>query len=302
MIVQVENIAHRYGDRVALAGVSFEVPQGEFYGLLGPNGSGKSTLFRILSTLMAPSSGAARIAGFDIASQSAQVRRQIGVVFQSHSLDKKMTVLENLLAQGQLFGMSGTTLRLRADEAMARLGLSDRRDDFTGTLSGGLRRRAEIAKALLHRPKILLMDEPSTGLDPVARRELWQFMTDLRNREEITVLVTTHFLEEADRCDSLLLIHEGKAVTRGTPAELKAKVGGDVVSFEVEDAAAMQLGIKSKFGYDSTASDGVVRVEIANGHRFAAEAVEAFPGAIQSVSFHKPTIEDVFFKETGARL
>ena len=177
-----------------------------------------------------------------------------------------------------------------------------RRDDFTGDLSGGLRRRVEIAKALLHNPKVLLMDEPSTGLDPVARRELWQFMSDLRKQEEITVLVTTHFLEEAERCDSLLLIHEGKAVTRGTPAELKARVGGDVVSFEVTDSAAMQLDIKSKFGYESTADNGVVRVEIANGHRFAAEAVEAFPGSIQSVAFHKPTIEDVYFKETGARL
>jgi ABC-2 type transport system ATP-binding protein len=302
VIVQAENISHRYGDRIALSGVSFEVPQGVVYGLLGPNGSGKSTLFRILSTLMAPTSGSARIAGFDIASQAAQVRRQIGVVFQSHSLDKKMSVIENLLAQGQLFGMSGNTLRSRADEAMTRLGLSDRRNDLTGELSGGLRRRVEIAKALLHRPKVMLMDEPSTGLDPVARRELWQFMADLRRQEEITVLVTTHFLEEADRCDTLLLIHEGKAVTRGTPAELKAKVGGDVVSFEVADPAAVQRDIKAKFGYDSTAANGVVRVEIANGHRFAAEAVEAFPGAIQSMAFHKPTIEDVFFDITGAKL
>ena len=206
------------------------------------------------------------------------------------------------MSQGQLFGMRGGVLRARAEEAMARLGLSDRRDELTGILSGGLRRRAEIAKSLLHRPKVLLMDEPSTGLDPVARRELWQFMNDLRKQEEITVLVTTHFLEEADRCDTLLLIHEGKAVTRGTPAELKAKVGGDVVSFEVADSAAMQRDIKSKFGYDSTIANGVVRVEIANGHRFAAEAVEAFPGAIHSMAFHKPTIEDVFFDETGARL
>ena len=302
MIVQAENISHRYGDRVALSGVSFEVPQGVVYGLLGPNGSGKSTLFRILSTLMAPASGSARIAGFDIASQAAAVRRQIGVVFQSHSLDKKMSVLENLLAQGQLFGLGGSTLRGRADEAMTRFGLNDRRDDLTGNLSGGLRRRVEIAKALLHRPKVMLMDEPSTGLDPVARREMWQFMADLRKQQELTVLVTTHFLEEADRCDTLLLIHEGKAVTRGTPAELKAKVGGDVVSFDVADPVAMQRDIKAKFGYDSTAAAGVVRVEIANGHRFAAEAVEAFPGAIQSMAFHKPTIEDVFFDITGAKL
>jgi len=302
VIVQVENITHRYGDRIALAGVSFEVRAGQFYGLLGPNGSGKSTLFRILSTLMAPESGTAKIAGLDIATQAAAVRRQIGVVFQSHSLDKKMTVLENLHSQGQLFGLTGSTLRARAEEAMARLSLTDRQNDFTGDLSGGLRRRVEIAKALLHKPKVLLMDEPSTGLDPVARRELWQFMSDLRKQEAITVLVTTHFLEEAERCDTLLLIHEGKAVTRGTPAELKARVGGDVVSLEVADTAALQLDIKAKFGYESTAADGVVRVEIANGHRFAAEAVEAFPGVIQSVAFHKPTIEDVYFKETGARL
>ena len=251
---------------------------------------------------MLPSSGVARIAGFDTDKQAALVRREIGVVFQSHSLDKKMTVLENLLAQGQLFGLSGTLLRARADESMARLGLKDRRDDMTGELSGGLRRRVEIAKALLHRPKVLLMDEPSTGLDPVARREMWQFVADLRAQDALTVLVTTHFLEEADRCDTLLLIHEGKAITQGTPAELKSRVGGDVVSLEVADPEAMREALRSRFGYESVADGGLVRVEIANGHRFAAEAVEAFPGLIESVAFHKPTIEDVFFKETGARL
>ncbi len=302
MIVQVDHIVHKYGGRIALDDVSFEVPAGVVYGLLGPNGSGKSTLFRILSTLMAPTSGSARIAGFDIDKQSAQVRREVGVVFQSHSLDKKMTVLENLLSQGQLFGMSGALLGTRAEESMARLGLTDRRNDMTGELSGGLRRRVEIAKALLHRPKVLLMDEPSTGLDPVARREMWQFIADLRAREQLTVLVTTHFLEEADRCDTLLLIHEGKAVTRGSPAELKARVGGDVVSLEAADPEALRREIRGRFGYECVIDEGMVRVEIANGHRFAAEAVEAFPGSIQSVAFHKPTIEDVFFKETGARL
>lgn len=302
MTISVENLTHKYGVRTALAGVSFQVGAGESFGLLGPNGSGKSTLFRILSTMMTPSEGRATVAGLDVTTQSDRVRRHIGVVFQSQSLDKKLSVEENLRSQGHLFGLSGGVLRGRIEETMARLGLADRRGDLVEALSGGLRRRVEVAKALLHEPAVLLMDEPSTGLDPGARREFWQYIEELRERRGVTVLLTSHVLGDAERCDRLLLLHQGRVVAEGTPAELKSRIGGDVVVLEVADPGALAGQLTARFGAQTKIADGQVRVEIANGHRFIAEVVEAFPGVIRSVALHKPTLEDVFLNETGASI
>jgi ABC-2 type transport system ATP-binding protein len=301
-VILVQNLTHRYGDRLALSSVGFEVRKAEIFGLLGPNGGGKSTLFRILATMMAPTEGSAAIAGSDVVRDPGAVRRQVGVVFQTQSLDKALTVEENLRAQGHLHGLSGATLTERMDYAMERLGLSDRRRDLVDTLSGGLRRRVEIAKALLHRPRVLLMDEASTGLDPAARRDLVRHVESLREREGVTILLTTHILEEADRCDRLVLLHQGKIVAQGSPTELRSRIGGDVVVLETEDTQALIGGIERRFGLRPVAADGRVRVEIENGHRFIAEVVEAFPGAIVSVGLHKPTLEDVFVRETGAAI
>lgn len=299
-MIQVQNLTHRYGDRVALSNISFEVKKGEVFGLLGPNGGGKSTLFRILSTMMVPTEGRATLAGHDVERDPAAVRRAIGVVFQTQSLDKALTVEENLRAQGHLHGLSGPTLKTRMEYAMKSLGLEDRRKDLVDTLSGGLRRRVEIAKALLHRPQILLMDEASTGLDPAARRDLSRHVENLRDREGVTILLTTHILEEADRCDRLILLHQGNIVAHGSPSELRSRIGGDVVVLETENTAALASGIESRFGLKPSVVDGQVRVEMPNGHRFIAEVVEAFPGSIDSVGLHKPTLEDVFVRETGA--
>jgi ABC-2 type transport system ATP-binding protein len=301
-VIQVENLTHRYGAREALAGVSFSVGKGEIFGLLGPNGGGKSTLFRILSTMMRPTSGSATIAGFDVVRQAADVRRHVGVVFQSQSLDKALTVAENLRAQGHLHGLSGKTLCERIDYVTDRLGLKDRLRDTVETLSGGLKRRVEIAKALLHRPQVLLMDEASTGLDPAARRDVTEQVQELRQRDGVTILLTTHILEEADRCDRLALVHQGRIVAGGTPRELRSRIGGDIVVLASSDAAALAHNIAQRFGFAATTRDGEVRVEIQDGHRFIAEVVEAFPGAIESVGLHKPTLEDVFVHETGASI
>jgi ABC-2 type transport system ATP-binding protein len=301
-VIEVQNVTHRYGDRIALSKVSFEVRKGEIFGLLGPNGGGKSTLFRILSTMMVPTEGRAEIAGFDVARDPAQVRRHVGVVFQTQSLDKALTVEENLRAQGHLHGLSGAALRDRMEAAMERLGILDRRRDLVDTLSGGLRRRVEIAKALLHRPQVLLMDEASTGLDPAARRDVSRHVESLREKEGVTVLLTTHVLEEADRCDRLILLHKGNIVAQGTPKELRSRIGGDVVVLETADSQALASGIAQRFQLTPSVMDGQVRVEIANGHRFIAEVVEAFPGAVDSVGLHKPTLEDVFVRETGATI
>jgi ABC-2 type transport system ATP-binding protein len=302
VIVSVENVTHRYGARTALSGISFSVGKACVFGVLGPNGGGKSTLFRILSTMTAPAEGRVTVAGFDAGRQPSEVRRRIGVVFQTNSLDKKLTVAENILSQGHLFGMSGRSLNDRAAAVMDRLGLAARRGDPVGTLSGGMQRRVEIAKALLHEPEVLLMDEPSTGLDPGARRELWEYVSGLRESHGVTVLLTTHILDEADRCDRLLLLHEGKRVAEGSPAELKAKVGGDVVVLEVDAPAEMAGRLAARFGVRAQAAGGALRVEIANGHRFLTEVVEAFPGEIGAITLHKPTLEDVFLDETGARI
>jgi ABC-2 type transport system ATP-binding protein len=301
-VIQVQNLTHRYGDRTALSDVSFEVRKGEIFGLLGPNGGGKSTLFRILSTMMVPTSGRALIAGHDVVRDSAAVRRQVGVVFQTQSLDKALTVEENLRAQGHLHGLRGAVLNERMERAMERLGLADRRRDLVETLSGGLRRRVEIAKALLHKPQVLLMDEASTGLDPAARRDLSRHIESLRSGDGVTILLTTHILEEAGRCDRLVLLHQGNMVAEGTPAELRARIGGDVVVLQTADTALLAAKIEQRFGVRPVVRDGEVRVEIANGHRFIAEVVEAFPGAIESVGLHKPTLEDVFVKQTGASI
>jgi len=299
-VIQVENLVHQYGDRVALAKIGFEVRQGEIFGLLGPNGGGKSTLFRILSTMMVPTAGRAVIAGHDVVREPAAVRRKVGVVFQTQSLDKALTVEENLRAQGHLHGLSGATLRDRIESAMRRLGLEDRHRDLVETLSGGLRRRVEIAKALLHRPQVLLMDEASTGLDPSARRDLSRHVEALRREEGVTILLTSHIMEEAERCDRLVLLHQGRIVAQGSPAELRSGIGGDVVILESADAPALAAGIQQRFGVQPTSQDGHVRIEIPNGHRFITDVVEAFPGAIESVGLHKPTLEDVFVRETGA--
>lgn len=301
-MIEVENLIHRYGNRIALGGVSFSVGEGEIFGLLGPNGGGKSTLFRILSTMMVPTSGRALVAGHDVVRNPAAVRRHVGVVFQSQSLDKALTVEENLRSQGHLHGLSGPVLRERIGHVMEQLGLKERRKDLVESLSGGLRRRVEIAKALLHRPQVLLMDEASTGLDPAARRDLSNYVEGLRKRERVTILLTTHILEEADRCDRLALLHQGKIVAEGTPRELCSRIGGDVVVLETQDAPGLAGKVAQHFGLAPKVMDGQVRVEIPNGHRFITEVVEAFPGAIETVALHKPTLEDVFVRETGASI
>ena len=196
---------HRYGERTALNGVSFDVRPAELFGLLGPNGSGKTTLFRILSTLMVPVSGRATILGFDVARDPNGLRRRIGVVFQAQSIDVKLTAAENLTHQGHLYGLHGATLKARIHEMLSRVGLVDRADEKAETFSGGMQRRLELAKGLLHHPSVLLLDEPTTGLDPGARRDLWQYLAILRDEEKVTVIVTTHLMEEAERCDRLAI-------------------------------------------------------------------------------------------------
>jgi ABC-2 type transport system ATP-binding protein len=259
---------------------------------------------RILSTLIVPTGGSALINGFDAARDPNRVRSQTGIVFQASNLDIKLTVTENLRHQGHLYGMSGAGLAARIHEVLDRLGLSDRAGDYVETLSGGMRRRVELAKGLIQSPSVLLLDEPSTGLDPGARRDLWQYLAMLRDREDVSILVTTHMMEEAERCDRLAILNEGKLVAIGSPWELKSAIGGDVVLFETdseETAASLAARMAVRFSVEPAVLGKTVRLEREEGHRFVAGAVEAFPGEIDAVSVSKPSLEDVFIQRTGHR-
>ncbi len=252
--------------RPALAGIDFSVSAGEIFGFLGPNGGGKTTLFRILATLARPDAGTVSILGADLGTQAVEVRRRLGVVFQNPSLDLQLTVRENLVHQGQLYGLSGMELAARTAAALNRFGLGDRAGQKTLELSGGLRRRVEIAKALLHAPRLLLLDEPSTGLDPGARRDLWETLESLRI-EGVTVLLTTHFMEEGDRCGRLVLLDRGAIVAEGSPAALKEEIGGDVITVTGPEPEALARDLAARFpDLGPTLSDGTVRILRERGH------------------------------------
>lgn len=300
-VIQLQDLRHQYGDRTALAGVSFDVRPAEIFGLLGPNGSGKTTTFRILSTLMVPTGGRALVMGHDVASQPGRVRSLIGVVFQEQSIDVKLSAEENLMLIGHVYGLRGAALKARVAEMLGRVGLADRAKEKAEAFSGGMKRRLELAKGLLHRPSVLLLDEPTTGLDPGARRDLWQYLKILRDEEQVSVLVTTHLMEEAERCDRLAIYAQGNVVALGTPAELKSEIGGDVILLDACEPEALAQHIEQRFRSVATVIDHRVRLEMENGHRFVTAVVEAFPGEIEGVSVHKPSLEDVFIRRTGHR-
>ena len=300
--VETNDLRRSFGERRALDGVTFSVGEGEIFGLLGPNGGGKTTLFRILCTLLAPTGGNARVCGHDTVSEPAAVRSAIGVVFQSPSLDPQLTVAENLRYGGNLYGLRGAELESRWREMAEALRVGDRADDFVKNLSGGLQRRVEIAKSLLPRPRVLLLDEPSTGLDPVARVDLWAILEQLRGRFGITTVLTTHLMDEAERCGRVAILHRGKLLACDTPDALRATIGADVLSLVCRRPDMVAEQLQSKFGWTAAVRDDAVRLEIPKAHAEVARIVEAFPGEIQSVTAGRPTLEDVFVRMTGERL
>jgi ABC-2 type transport system ATP-binding protein len=297
----VAELCHRYGPREVLASVTFTVGRGELFGILGPNGGGKSTLFRILATLVAATRGEARVLGHDVRRAPAAVRRALGVVFQHASVDGKLTVAENLVHQGHLHGLRGRPLALRVDALLDRFGLGDRRDDLVERLSGGLARRVELAKGLLPAPAVLLLDEPTSGLDPVARREFMSHLRALRDAEDLTVVLTTHDLEEAERCDRLAILDRGRLVALDTPDALKAEVGGEVLVLRARRPEALAAELRGRFGLEARLVDGTLRVERPRAHALVPELAEAFADELEQITCGRPTLADVFVHRTGHR-
>ena len=274
-MVGLHDLCLSYGDRRALQDISFQIGRGERFALLGPNGSGKSTLLRILSTLLRPSSGTATVEGLDTTTHPGAVRNRLGVVFQAPGLDGKLSVSENLRFQGYLFGLSGRKLAARVDQVLEQFALESRRRDRVETLSGGLKRRAELAKALLHRPALLLLDEPSTGLDPAARRNFWGLLDRLHDEGGLTIVLTTHLMDEAERCGRVALLDQGRTVAEDTPAALKKELGETVVVIETPRPAALEPRLVNAFGLAVTLRDGKLHLSPNHGEPQGKSAFDA---------------------------
>jgi ABC-2 type transport system ATP-binding protein len=298
-LIEIDRLTHRYGERVALDSLTLAIEPGECFAILGPNGGGKTTLFRVLSTLLRPQQGTLRIAGQDLVEHAREIRTRLGIVFQAPSLDKKLSVAENIWCQGRLYGLSSSTIKTRAAALLARLGIAERANDRVETLSGGLKRRVEIAKALLHEPAILLLDEPSTGLDPLARRELWTQVRELQNTAGITVVFTTHFLDEADRADRVAILDAGKLVALDKPTVLRGEIAGESLTIETGEPTELAAAITERFQLPVRVIDAAVRIEAADAHRWVERLVEAFPDRIDGMHLGKSTLEDVFIARTG---
>ena len=300
--VAARALAKRYGAVEAVRGIDLEVAPGETFGFLGPNGAGKSTTINILCTLTAPSGGAARVAGFDVVSERDDVRRHIGLVFQDTTLDNYLSAEQNLRFHAELYGIPRAVTGPRIQQVMEMVGLWDRRASLVGTFSGGMKRRLEIARGLLHSPRVLFLDEPTVGLDPQTRSSIWAYVDALKRREEITIFMTTHYMEEAEYCDRIAIMDAGRIVALGTPEALKAEVGRDRVQIRTADDAAAIAALRSRFGLDAAVRDGAVTFSVAEGERFVPRLFAELGVPIRSVSVARPTLDDVFMAHTGTTI
>jgi len=297
--VSIRGLVKRYGDIEAVAGVDLDVRPGETFGFLGPNGAGKSTTIGVLCTLIRPTAGSASVAGYDVRSERAQVRRSIGLVFQATTLDDYLTAEQNLRFHADLYGVDRAALPGRMREVLTMVGLWERRGDLVERFSGGMKRRLEVARGLLHSPRVLFLDEPTIGLDPVTRASMWQYLGELRRREDITVFLTTHYLDEAEHCDRIAIMNAGRIVALDTPAALKASIGADRVQLRTEDDTAAIAALADRFGLAAAMHDGAVTVNVANGEQFVPRVFAELGIGIQTVSVSRPTLDDVFVAYTG---
>jgi ABC-2 type transport system ATP-binding protein len=298
-IIEVRELVKRFGEFEAVRGVTFSVAAGEIFGFLGPNGAGKTTTIKMLATLLRPTSGRAALAGYDVVERPADVRRAMGIVFQDPSLDNRLTAEQNLRFHAMLYDVPAADVERRLDEVLGMVELSDRRRALVATYSGGMKRRLEIARGLLHQPAVLFLDEPTLGLDLQTRNHIWEYVVGLRRREGVTVFMTTHYIEESEHCDRIAVIDGGRIVALDTPEALRRQVGGDVITITSPDAAALAREIVSRFGGDPRAMDGRVVIEQERGTEFVPRVAAAFPSLVTAVAVKRPTLDDVFLKLTG---
>jgi ABC-2 type transport system ATP-binding protein len=286
----------------AVRGVSFEVAAGEVFGFLGPNGAGKTTTINMLCTLATPTSGVARVAGHDVVHERDDVRRNIGLVFQDPTLDGYMTAEQNLRLHADLYGVQSDLVKPRMRQVMEMVGLWDRKDNVVGTFSGGMRRRLEIARGLMHSPRVLFLDEPTIGLDPQTRRSIWSYIRELKEREEITIFMTTHYMDEAEWCDRIAIMDNGQIVALDSPETLKAAVGKDRVTIHTDDNEAAIAALREKFGLDAKVSEGAVVFGVDSGEEFVPQLFARLDIPIRGVSVSRPTLDDVFMSYTGTTI
>jgi len=297
--VLVDGLVKRYGEVEAVRGIGFEVAPGETFGFLGPNGAGKSTTIKILCTLAAPTSGTARVAGYDVVKNRDTVRRNIGLVFQDPTLDSYLTGEQNLRFHADLYGVPRQQLAPRMRQVLEMVGLWDRRQAVVATYSGGMKRRLEIARGLLHAPRVLFLDEPTVGLDPQTRSSIWEYINDLKQREDITIFLTTHYMDEAENCDRIAIIDHGKIVAIDTPENLKASVGKDRVQIRTADDQTAIAELKERFELEAAIHDGMVTFNVESGEQFVPRLFEGLSQQIKAVSVSRPSLDDVFMSYTG---
>jgi len=300
--VEVEELVRKFDDLVAVDGISFAVDRGEIFGFLGPNGAGKTTTINMLCTLLAPTSGRARVNGFDVVRQKNEVRQSIGLVFQDPSLDDRLTANENLDFHAVIYAVPAAERERRKREVLEMVDLLDRADELVITYSGGMKRRLEIARGLLHYPKVLFLDEPTIGLDPQTRNFIWEYIGDLKRREDITIFLTTHYMEEAEHCDRIAIIDHGRIIAMDTSENLKNMVGGDVIRMKTDDDARAEEELKRRFEVNILEDRDCLCFEVERGEEFIPRLIRELGVRIQSISLHRPTLDDVFLKLTGREI
>ncbi len=301
-IIQVDDLVKKFGSITAVDGISFAVEENTIFGFLGPNGAGKTTTINILCTLLAPTSGRAFLNGHDCAAESSEVRKSIGIVFQDSSLDKDLTARENLIFHAYLYNVEKSERKRRVDDALRLVDLSDRADNLVKTFSGGMKRRLEVARGLIHRPKVLFLDEPTLGLDPQSRASLWEFISQLPKEHGVTIFMTTHYMEEAEVCNRIAIIDKGRIIAAGTPQELKKTVGGDVIYLRTADNRKAIAEIRERFALDASEKDDEIFISALKGEACIPEIVRALGERVLSVRMQRPTLNDVFLKLTGKEI
>jgi ABC-2 type transport system ATP-binding protein len=300
--IAVRDLVKTFGEVRAVRGVNFEVPVGEVFGFLGPNGAGKTTTINMLCTLAKPTSGEAWVAGHDVVRERDDVRRNIGLVFQDPTLDGYLTAEQNLKLHAELYGVQSNLVRPRMQQVMEMVGLWDRKDSVVATFSGGMRRRLEIARGLMHSPRVLFLDEPTIGLDPQTRRSIWDYIRELKEREEITIFMTTHYMDEAEWCDRIAIMDHGEIVALDSPEALKGGVGKDRVTIQTDDNDAAITALARQFEIEAQVSEGAVVFGVPAGEQFVPKLFAEFDLPIRAVSVSRPTLDDVFMSYTGSTI